>query len=71
MYKFRVEKYVDLLGGRTVEWLSNEVGYTNMSLYALFNGRRSCKKALAIAICHILDKDLNDYFYVIDDSEGE
>ena len=43
MYKFRIEKYVDLMGGRTVEWLSNEVGYTNMSLYALFNGRRACK----------------------------
>ena len=68
MYKFRIEKYVDLMGGRTVEWLSNEVGYTNMSLYALFNGRRACKKALAIAICHILDKDLDDYFYVV---EGE
>lgn len=68
MYKFRIEKYVDLMGGRTVEWLSNEVGYTNMSLYALFNGRRVCKKALAIAICHVLDKDLNDYFYVV---EGE
>lgn len=66
MYRFNVDKYVELLDGRTVEWLSHEIGYSNMSLYALFNGRRECKKALAIAICAVLGKDINDYFYVVE-----
>lgn len=68
MYYFRVEKYIDLLDGRTVEWLSKQIGYTNMSLYALFNGRRGCKKALGLAICSVLEKDFNEYFYL---KEGE
>ena len=68
MYKFKTDKYIELLDGRTVEWLSKELGYTNMSLYALFNGRRTCKKAMAIAICAVLGKsDINDYFEL----EGE
>ena len=68
MYKFKTDKYIELLDGRTVEWLSKELGYTNMSLYALFNGRRTCKKAMAIAICTVLGKsDINDYFEL----EGE
>lgn len=69
MYRFRIEKYIELLDGRTVEWLSKELDYTNMSLYALFNGRRRCKKALAIAICSVLGKeDIDEYFYL---DEGE
>lgn len=70
MYMFRMEKYVELLDGHTVEWLAKKTGYTNMSLYALFNGRRSCKAALAIAICSILGKDnVDDYFYLVDEGE--
>lgn len=69
MYMFRTEKYVELLDGHTVEWLAKKTGYTNMSLYALFNGRRSCKAALGIAICSILDKEFDDYFYLIDGGE--
>ena len=69
MYQFRTEKYVELLDGHTVEWLSKEVSYTNMSLYALFNGRRTCKKALGLAICSVLNKDFDEYFYLIDGGE--
>ena len=70
LYKFRTEKYVELLDGHTVEWLSKQTGYTNMSLYALFNGRRRCKRALAVAICSILGKEnIDDYFILIDEGE--
>lgn len=64
MYKFRTEKYVKLLDGRTVEWLSKEVGYSSTMLYLIFNGHKSCKKALAIAIIKILDSesDIEEYF---------
>lgn len=64
MYKFRTEKYVKLLDGRTVEWLSKEVGYTPTMLYLIFNGHKSCKKALALAIIKVLDNDsdIDEYF---------
>ena len=64
MYKFKTEKYVKLLDGRTVEWLSKEVGYSSTMLYLIFNGHKSCKKALAIAIIKILDSDsdIEEYF---------
>lgn len=62
MCKFKTEKYVELLNGRTVEWLSKKVGYTATTLYLIFNGHKNCKKALAIAIV----KTLNDKYEVED-----
>lgn len=64
MYKFKTEKYSKLLSGRTVEWLSKEVGYSSTTLYLIFNGHKNCKKALAIAIVKILDinSDIYEYF---------
>ena len=70
MYKFKTEKYLELLDGRTVEWLAKQVGYTSVSLYYLFNGQRTCKKALAIAIVKTLNNKykVEDFF---DKIEGE
>ena len=70
MYKFKKEKYLDLLDGRTVEWLAKQIGYTNVSLYYLFNGQRTCKKALAIAIVKTLNNKykVEDFFDYV---EGE
>lgn len=71
MYEFYTEKYKELLNGRTVEWLSKQIGYTTTSLYLIFNGHRPCKKALAIAIVKTLDVNnlVEDYFYEL--REGE
>lgn len=64
VYKFKKEKYIKLLNGRTVEWLSRQVGYSSTMLYLIFNGHKKCKKALAIAIVKILDNDneIDEYF---------
>lgn len=64
MYLFKTEKYKELLNGKTVEWLANEVGYTNTMLYLIFNGHKPCKKALAFMIVKTLDinNNLEDYF---------
>ena len=64
MYKFRKEKYVDLLNGKTVEWLANELGYTPTTFYLIFNGHKSVKKALALAIVKELDikNEVEEYF---------
>ena len=63
-YKFKKEKYVELLDGRTVEWLSNQIGYTSTTLYLIFNGHKNVKKALALAIVKTFNNDyeVEDFF---------
>lgn len=67
MYKFKKETYIELLNGRTVEWLSKEIGYSATTLYLIFNCHKNVKKALAIAIVKTLDESLNvdDFFEYI------
>lgn len=64
MYIFKKDKYIELLNGKTVEWLSKELGYSATTLYLIFNGHKSCKKALAIAIVKTLDinNEVEEYF---------
>ena len=64
MYKFKEEKYKELLNGRSVEWLSQELGYNVTTLYLIFNGHKHCKKALAFAIVKALniENEVDDYF---------
>lgn len=64
MYIFKKDKYVELLNGKTVEWLSKELGYSATTLYLIFNGHKNCKKALAIAIVKTLDinNEVEEYF---------
>lgn len=64
MYIFKKDKYVELLNGKTVEWLSKELGYSATTFYLIFNGHKSCKKALAIAIVKTLDinNEVEEYF---------
>ena len=71
MYQFIKEKYIKLLDGRTVEWLSKEIGYSATMLYLIFNGHRNCKKALAIAIVKTFDNEYNveDFFNKVDEGE--
>ena len=57
MYKFKKEKYIELLNGRTVEWLSKQINYTSVTLYNIFNGHKTCKKVLALAIVKTLNND--------------
>ncbi len=68
MYRFKTEKYKELLNGKTVEWLSKEVGYTVVSLYNIFNGHNTCKKPLAYMIVKVLD-DKNEIDYYFDEVE--
>lgn len=67
MYKFKTEKYMELLNGRTVEWLSGQLGYTATTLYLIFNGHKTCKKALAFAIVKTLDNnnEILDFFELV------
>ena len=70
MYRFKKEKYLELLDGRTADWLANQIGYTNTTLSLIFNGHKNCKKVLALAIVKTLNNDyeIEDFFEYI---EGE
>lgn len=70
MYLFKTEKYLELLDGRTADWLANQLGYSATTLSLIFNARKTCKKALAIAIVKTLNNnyEVNDFFEYI---EGE
>lgn len=63
-YRFKKEKYIDLLDGRTVEWLSNQTGYTPTTLYLIFNGHKDVKRALALAIVKTFNNnhEVEDFF---------
>ena len=64
MYKFMIGKYDKMLDGRSVQWLADNIGYSRVSLSEILNGKKSCRKALAIAIVKTLNKDyiLEDFF---------
>lgn len=62
MYIFKTDKYLELLNGKTADWLARELGYTATTMSLIFNARKSVKKALAIAIV----KTLNDKYEVED-----
>lgn len=70
MYMFKKDKYVELLDGRTVEWLSRQLNYTPVTLYNIFNGHKKCKKVLAMAIVKTLNNEyeIDDFFEMV---EGE
>lgn len=72
MYKFKTEKYNELLDGRSMTWLSEKLNYSRSSLYKVLNEGEKCKKIIAIAIIKTLNKDyiLEDFFEKIDD-KGE
>lgn len=71
MYRFKKEKYLELLDGRTCEWLASKIGYTNVTLSYIFNGHKTCKYALALAIVKTMNNDyeIDDFFEKIDEGE--
>ena len=71
MYRFKKERYLELLDGRTAEWLANQIGYSNVTLSLIFNGHKDCKKALAIAIVKTMcnDYEVLDFFDYVEEGE--
>lgn len=64
MYKFKTDKYLELLDGRTAEWLARELGYSATTMSLIFNARKNVKKALALAIVKTLNNNYEvDYFF--------
>ena len=70
MYKFNKKKNIQLLKGRKEERSSKQINYTSVTLYNIFNGHKTCKKVLALAIVKTLNNDyeIEDFFEIV---EGE
>lgn len=68
MYRFKKEKYTDLLGEKTVVWLSKKLDYTVPMLYNIFNNNIDCRKIVALAIVKTIDNnyEIEDFFDYIE-----
>ena len=68
MYRFKKEKYTELLGEKTVVWLSKKLDYTVPMLYNIFNNNIDCRKVIAIAIVKTINSDfeVDDFFDYIE-----
>jgi hypothetical protein len=66
LYHFKKDKLKELLGEKTVVWLSKELDYTPQMLYNIFNDNIGCRKIIAQAIVKTMSpsftiKDFFDY----------
>lgn len=68
MYHFKKDKLKELLGEKTVVWLSKELDYTPQMLYNIFNDNIGCRKIIAQAIVKTMSPDykINDFFDYIE-----
>ena len=68
MYKFKIEKKQEILGGRTATYLANEnLFITKSYLTAILNGTRGCSRTLAMNIVKLVNGKVEDFF----DKKGE
>lgn len=68
MYRFKKDKYTDLLGDKTVVWLSKQLDYTVAMLYNIFNNNIDCRFIIAFAIVKMMDihYEVEDFFDYIE-----
>lgn len=71
MYRFKQEKYKELMNGRKVLWLSEEIGYSIQMLSYIFNNKKDCRKPVAYAIVKALQPsyEIEDFFEYIEKGE--
>lgn len=71
MYRFKKEKYYELLDGRKEIWLAEKLGYSIQMLSYIFNNKRDCRKMVAYAIVKALhpECEIDDFFEYIEKGE--
>lgn len=71
MYRFKKEKYHELLDGRKEIWLAEKLGYSIQMLSYIFNNKRDCRKMVAYAIVQALhpECEIEDFFEYIEKGE--
>lgn len=68
MYRFKQEKYEELLNGHKILWLSNQIGYSIQMLSYIFNNKKDCRKMVAYSIVKALhpESNIEEYFDYIE-----
>lgn len=64
MFEFEKDKKEELLKGRTITYIANEVGISKEFLTSILNGKRNCSKLVAYSIVKACnsDSEISDYF---------
>ena len=63
MYEFKVEKKKELLKGKTITSLANEIGMSVYALIKILNGKVTTRKLTATYIIKILDGNTEIEYY--------
>lgn len=68
LYYFKKDKQEELLGEKTVVWLSKKLDYTAPMLYNIFNNNIGCRKIIAQAIVKTMNPEykIEDFFEKIE-----
>lgn len=63
-YKFKTELKKQLLKGRTIKYVSEQIGYERSGLTKILNGKSKCKKLTAYCIVKFCDnaREIENYF---------
>ena len=63
MYEFKVEKKQELLKGKTITSLANEIGMSVYALIKILNGKVTTRKLTATYIIKICDENTGIEYY--------
>ena len=68
LYYFKIGKLRELLGEKSIVWLSRKLDYTAPMLYNIFNHNIGCRKIIAQAIVKTMNADykIEDFFDYIE-----
>lgn len=64
MYRFKREKYDEIISKFKIKGLADTIGVTNTYLSLILNGKNDCKKTVAYCISKAINNEaeIEDYF---------
>lgn len=64
MYKFKTEKYKEIIEKYKINGIADKIGITPTYLSLILNNKKECKKTVAYCIVKAIDSnaEINDYF---------
>lgn len=64
MYLFKTELKEEVLKGKKIRNIANNIGITEGYLYSIFNGKTKCSKLIAFCLTKILnnENEIEDFF---------
>lgn len=67
MYKFKKEKYEEVISKYKVKGIAEKIGITPIYLSMILNNKNNCKKTVAYCITKAINSEaeINEYFEII------